>query len=468
VDNITVEFEHRGNDLDRAAAEAVRAIHASDVERLRQLVTEYPALLSWRSDDEPGLLGFATRAYGDAGDPQREGWFTRAACAELLIDAGAMVTPLICEDLLESRAKGLLQLFQRKGVLPRTLRFLAALGDVGAVRAALAESGNDLDILSEALILAGRFEHEEITSLLLERASALDPEFGARIDGSVGLHAFIKGFLGKTVDLSDAISAGPWKTFVMSKVIRAAHEGDVPTLVRESEREPWMHADAFVWLQRRLVEIATLNDRESFIVALLDLEPALLRRQPPPRSEAIEMAFTYAKLHLLPLLIRIWPVPDDLPHAAGMGNLSRVKDWFDESGTPALGDLDRHFPFSDMRARGRPHDLRWSPTPQRVLDVALAYSVINRHFDVADFLLEHGADINTNWNSHEPASILHHLVFLPNSYESMQFLIDRGIDMTIEDYRWKADAKGWARYGNGDEKMAQWLEDAERQRGTAR
>jgi ankyrin repeat protein len=46
-----------------------------------------------------------------------------------------------------------------------------------------------------------------------------------------------------------------------------------------------------------------------------------------------------------------------------------------------------------------------------VLDVALAYSVINRHFDVADFLLERGADINTNWNSHEPASILHHLVF---------------------------------------------------------
>jgi len=30
-----------------------------------------------------------------------------------------------------------------------------------------------------------------------------------------------------------------------------------------------------------------------------------------------------------------------------------------------------------------------------VLDVALAFSVINGHFDVADFLLERGADINT-------------------------------------------------------------------------
>jgi hypothetical protein len=43
--------------------------------------------------------------------------------------------------------------------------------------------------------------------------------------------------------------------------------------------------------------------------------------------------------------------------------------------------------------------------------------------DVADFLLAHGADINTRWNSHEPASILHHLVFEDN-YESMQYLIE--------------------------------------------
>ena len=78
---------------------------------------------------------------------------------------------------------------------------------------------------------------------------------------------------------------------------------------------------------------------------------------------------------------------------------------------------------------------------QQVLDTALAWAVINRHFDVADFLLEHGADINTNWNSHEPASILHHLVFLPNPYESMRFLIDRGIDMTIKDYRWNSNAQ---------------------------
>ena len=146
------------------------------------------------------------------------------------------------------------------------------------------------------------------------------------------------------------------------------------------------------------------------ITALLDLDPAILRRQPPPPSQAIEFAFTYANTDLIPLLTRIWPLPDDLPHAAGTGNLSRVKQWFDESGAPALGDLNDHYPYNDARARAH---LRWAPAmAQQVLDVALAFSVINRHFDVADFLLAHGADINTNWNSHEPASILHHLVSL--------------------------------------------------------
>jgi hypothetical protein len=217
-----------------------------------------------------------------------------------------------------------------------------------------------------------------------------------------------------------------------------------------------------------LVQRATMHDRGELIVALLDLDPALVRRQPPPQSQVFEFALTYARTHLVPILTRVWPLPDDLPHAAGIGDLARVKRWFDESGAPALGDLDRHFPCNDLRTRGHLH---WNPpSAQHVLDTALAYSVINRHFGVADFLLDHGADINTNWGSHEPASILHELVGQvgtgenPGNYESMQFLIDRGIDLTIEDYRWRSNAEGWARYAANDEKMAQWLADAQRRR----
>jgi hypothetical protein len=277
----------------------------------------------------------------------------------------------------------------------------------------------------------------------------------------VGRTAFIRHFIEKaTVDLTHARSAGPWRAFLMGQVSRAVLDDDLAAFVRGLDRAPWLLDEDHVWFQNSLIGAATLNGRGEFIATLLDSDPAILRRQPPPQSQAIEFAFTYANTHLIPLISRIWPVPDDLPHAAGMGNVLRVKHWFDASGAPALGDLDNHYPYNDPRARSHLH---WNtPTSQQVFDVALAFSVINGHFDVADFLLEHGADINTNWNSHEPASILHHLVFLPDSYESMQFLIDRGIDMTIKDYRWNSTARGWALYGKNDQKMAQWLEDAER------
>jgi hypothetical protein len=138
-----------------------------------------------------------------------------------------------------------------------------------------------------------------------------------------------------------------------------------------------------------------------------------------------------------------------------------VKRWFDAAGKPALGDLTRHFPASDSLIRG---NLEWGkPSVQQVLDTAFAWAVMNNHFEIADSLLAHGADINTNWSSHEPASILHELVFHAN-YEAMQFLIDRGIDMTIRDYRWNATAEGWAFHAANDEKMAQWLRDAQQRR----
>jgi hypothetical protein len=458
--DLTAEVSKRlGKGLEWAAARARRIIHDNDVEGLKQLLAEYPALLSWHgADDDGGLLGFATGAYGDAGDPDREHWFTRAACAELLIDAGAVVTPSVLNGLIDSRARGLLQLFQRKGLLPRTLNFLSALGDLDAVRTALDENGNDLAAVNEAFISACRFGREAVASLLLERAIALDPELGTHVDGSVGRLGFIKYFIEKKPGHATAV--GPWKGFVMEQVSRAILDGDLTAFVSGLRRETWLLGDAWVDLQTGLIGSATLNDRGAFITALLDLDPAILRHQPPPRSQAIEHAFTYANAHLIPLLTRIWPLPDDLPHAAGMGDLSRVKRWFDAEGRPALGDLANQAPATSVH----PREPQWGEVGvQQVLDTALAWSVINRHFDVADFLLEHGADINTNWNSHEPASILHHLVFY-GSYESMRFLIDRGIDMTIKDYRWNSTAQGWALYGKMDEKMARWLEDAERQR----
>jgi hypothetical protein len=480
--DLTAEVSRRlGRGLEWGAAQALRAIHDNDVKRLEQLLAEYPALLSWHGtdwDSKGGLLGIATGSYGDSFDTFSEAHFTRAACAELLIDAGAVVMPSVCEGILQSHARGLLQLFRRKGLLPRTLKFLVALGDIDAVRTTLHEDGNNLAVVTEAFGVACGFKHEAIASLLLDRATALDPELGAQIDASVGRLAFVRYFIDNGPQ--HATEVGLWKAFIMEQVGRAVssysgHEpsvaspggdSDLTAFLRLLHREPWLLGEDFVAFQAGIIGRATLKNRKEFITALLDLDPAILRRQPPPTSQAIEFAFTYARTHLIPLLTRIWPLPDDLPHAAGMGDLSRVKQWFDASGAPALGDIENHYPSSPYMPKDRVDEYarQWGAhSVQRVLDTAFAWSVMNSHLEVADFLLEHGADINTTWSSHEPASILHELVFHAN-YKSMQFLIDRGIDMTIKDYRWNGTARGWALYAAKDEEMARWLGEAERHR----
>jgi hypothetical protein len=449
-----------GDGLELVAAQAARVIHDNDVERLKELLAQYPALKSWKgAEDSKGLLGMATGAYGDAGDPQREESFTRGQCAELLLDVGAVVDPDVPEGLLRSRARGLLQLFHRRNLLPRTLKFFAALGDLESVRAAVDSNVFDLKTVNEAFVCACRFDHEPIASLLLEQCVALDPELRMHVDTTTDRLSFIAS--SKKASFEHVAAFGLWKVFVIEQIRQAVHARDLPAFVRRLEREPWLLGDAWVGSQKDLIEmLAFQREPEQFIAAFLALEPAILRRESPPPSRAIDWAFMYANTHLLPMLTRIWPVPEGVAWAAGIGDLERVKQWFDDAGV--LRNPDTQYPHNDADARGH---LQWDPpTAQQVLDVALAFAVINRHFAVADFLLERGADIDTNWNSHEPASILHSILWLPNPYESMQYLIDRGIDMTIKDYRWNSNATGWARYGNNDEKMAQWLEEAERQR----
>ncbi len=449
-----------GRGLEWAVSQARRRIHDNDIEGLQQLLTEYPALLSWRSDEnDGGLLGMATESYGDSFDPSREQIFTRAACAELLIDAGAVVAPSVFDGLVFSRTKGLLDLFHRKGLLPRSLKFFAVLGDVDGVRACLETNAYDLAVVNEAFMCACHLEHPILAALLLDRSTALDAELRRSIDDGPGRSAFIQCIMTESLIFMHAEPRGLWQEFVMRQVVRAENEGDLRAFVGVLRHEPWMLGEECVPFQAGLIERAVMRDREAFITALLDLDPTLLRRRVPPPSHAIEFALTYAKSHLLPTLLRIWPMPDNLPHAAGSGDFARVKRWFDAAGKPALDDPANH--FSPHSASGR-RDLQWGePSVQQVLDTAFAWAIINGHFEIADFLLAHGADINTNWSSHEPASILHELTGSHKNYEAMQFLIDRGIDMTIRDYRWSATAEAWAFYAADDEKMAQWLGEAQ-------
>jgi hypothetical protein len=457
-------LRQEGKGLEWAAAEAERAIHDNSVERLAQLVREYPSLLSWRDDTGESLLGFATGSFGDSGDPHREQMFTRLECAEFLLDAGAVANPAIWENAIHARAKGVLQLLSRKCAPPPRLDILAALGDYNRVRDSLEErkrhTGGDSALVTQAFLWACRLEHREVADFLLTRCIELEAALGDRIERWRGRSRFIE-YLSQHLQTFGS----PWQTVVMNELFNAINEGNLQAFTRWLRQEPDLLSESHIRLQVQLMEHAVLRDRGPFITRLLELNPALLREAKRPSSAALVFALEYGKAHLIPLLTPIWPLPDDLPHAAGVGDFARVKGWFDEAGRPKLGSLRGHYPTNNPSIL---RNLHWIPAKaQHVLDVALAWACMNSHFVIASFLLERGSNINTDWSTHEPASILHECAIRGN-YEAAQFLIDHGIDMTICDYRWNGTAEGWAYHAYkvegdgtvtsaGDRNMAEFL-----------
>jgi hypothetical protein len=455
-------LRHEGAGLEWAVAEAERAIHDNSVERLTQLVREYPALLSWRGDSGESLLGFATGSFGDSGDPYREQMFTRLECAEFLLDAGAVANPAIWEDAIRARATAVLQLLSRKGVLPRSLDTLAALGDYDGVRDCLdpsrAHPSGDATAVTQAFLSACRFGHRAVAALILDRCIKLDPALGQRVDKWRGRSGFIDYLVEHPQRYGSPWQpvVGPWQTVVRSEVLTAIDEDNLQDFTTWLQKEPDLLSESNLALQVEVLEHAVLKDRGPLIARLLEFHPALEVKRPP--SSALVFALEYGNAHLIPMLTRIWPLPNDFCHAAGVGDFARVKGWFDEAGRPRLASLGQHYPAN---APSVLRNLHWTPAnAQHILDVALAWACMNRHFEIASFLLERGANIDTNWSTHEPASILHECAMRGN-YEAAQFLIDHGIDMTIRDYRWNATAEGWAYHAAKDKKMAEFLARAE-------
>ena len=465
--DLTAEVQKRlGGSLEQAASQARVAIHNEDYEGLRALLAEYPALVAWRSESGQTLLADTTSYALDTSDPERERIYTRPVAAELLIDAGATVERSTWEHVIWTGGAGMLQLLARKNALPPTLPVLAALGDDDAVRDRLdemsergdPEAPDERSVVGSALMNACRFKHTAVASRLLERSITLDPDLGQRIDRWQDRRAFVEFLIEHPASVwsggpTEESATTPWEAFVIRQLMSALGRNDLTAFRRWLQGEPWVLQPSFMHVQIAVIERASWDNREPFITVLLESDPALLRTANPPPANALDFALAYGHAHLVPTLTRIWPLPDDLPHAAGTGNAAAVARWFNEAGEAVLGSPAQHYPANDPKRA----DLGWGPvSTQQVLDVALAWAVVNKHFEVASFLLARGADIDTNWSTHEPASILHECAILGNE-DAVRFLIDHGADLTIKDHRYNSTAEGWARYGANNERMANLL-----------
>src|SRR5439155_26693868 len=167
--------------------------------------------------------------------------------------------------------------FHRRGLLPRSLKFFAALGDINGVRACLDTNADDLAAVNEAFLCACHLQHATVAALLLDRSITLDAELGRQIDAGPGRSAVVQYIMSNSLAFTNADPAGLWQAFVMRQVVRAVNDGDLTSFIGGLRREAWMLGDACVKFQVGLIERAVLRDRPAFITALLDLEPALLR-----------------------------------------------------------------------------------------------------------------------------------------------------------------------------------------------
>jgi hypothetical protein len=182
-----------GNGVEWALVEAGNAIHENNVERLKRLVAEYPALLSCRQEDGRLVLLHLTVPYAiDVSDPEREKTFFRPQCTELLIDAGAQVEPSMWERAIQSGASEMLSLLERRGALPHTVPILAALGDLDGVRASTGEIAGELATLNQAFMNACRFRRKAVAAWLLDRITELDADLSRLLNATARREAWLK------------------------------------------------------------------------------------------------------------------------------------------------------------------------------------------------------------------------------------------------------------------------------------
>ena len=148
----------------------------------------------------------------------------------------------------------------------------------------------------------------------------------------------------------------------------------------------------------------------------------------------------------------------DLRFAAGLGELDVVKSWFDADGSlkPGAGALADPY-GEELKQRGQ-LPFRCERRRSNILSQALYFACLHHRFEVADFLLTQGADINAIVPGLDmKATVLHRVAtahgrFTRSQIETaIRFLLDRGADPAIRDEVYHSTPIGWAcHFGQSD------------------
>ena len=192
------------------STQARRSIHDNDVARLRQLLAEYPALLSWRRmRTTAGCSGWRPAPSATASTRARTALHARGMCrAPDRCRRGRRAGGMRRSHLVpRERVAGSVP--PQRPASPNT-QVLCRAWRLDDVRARLDKNADDLAAVNEAFMCACRLEHATVAALLLDRSIALDAELGRRIDGGPGRSAFVQYLIASDpLTFHTPIAAGP-------------------------------------------------------------------------------------------------------------------------------------------------------------------------------------------------------------------------------------------------------------------
>lgn len=178
------------------------------------------------------------------------------------------------------------------------------------------------------------------------------------------------------------------------------------------------------------VHPALAGTQVSLVDALLDGGAAIngIRDDGSPLITAIIFVYTPAVDRLVQRRARV----DTLMAAAGVGDLEKVRTFFGIDGRLRSDVQWPAIPWVKDRNDAEHHMAR-----------AFLNAVLHERMEVAEYLLEHGAEINRKLTT---STALHEVAWFERM-KSVRFLVEHGADLTIQDDTHHGTPLDWAEYG---------------------
>ena len=446
--SILVQEEVTMTNISQIFEQAVSFIQQKDPKALNQLLQKNPQLSEY-SDSEASnqTLIHHTLSYANFAGDAPSLWST-PECTDVLWKNGVLIDTKFCLRALSTADLPMIEWLSRENELPECIRGLAALGKTRELKswfvkgklkpnanpptAWLSETSDPLhhiwqvqnyQLTDDWLITdAFRFGHKCTAGSLLEKVVDINPKLAQRVQETTKT-AFLDYLVQHRSEISMADTLPVWEMLQLVKAKVALVNADIDSFQSVLETTPSLLKQQYMRQQIELLELAAYSDGYVFAKLLLNSGAYISRADPRPKSKALVYAIDYGNREMVELLKKLWEPSYDLPTLAGLGDLSKVKTY-----------PNRHIDEADLVG-------------------GLALACMNQHQEVADYLIQQGADVNAEWSLHEPATILHHMAFF-GKLNMVRFLIERGANPTIKDFRYQSDALGWAKYNDQDQVAA--------------